>query len=74
MDRRDAIALLGGSALFLSARRDLHADPPPSFWKSRLTDVADAIKRVKRGQARTLARSAGGRDIPIISYGERDRR
>ena len=74
MDRRDAIAMLGGSALFLTSGRDLLAGPPPSFWKTRLADVSDALKRVRRGRARTLVRSAGGRDVSIVSYGERDGR
>jgi hypothetical protein len=74
MDRRDAIAMLGGSALFLTSGRDLLAGSPPSFWKTRLADVSDALKRMRRGRARTLVRSAGGRDVSIVSYGERDRR
>jgi hypothetical protein len=74
MKRRDAAALLGGSVLALVSARDLRADMPPSFWKSRLTDVGEAVKRVKRGRSRTLARSVGGRDIALVSYGERARR
>jgi hypothetical protein len=41
----------------------------PTFWKSRLSDVEVAVKGVKKGQARVLTKSAGGRNIYLVSYG-----
>lgn len=43
----------------------------PFYWKTSLEDIADIVKRVKKGKVRTLSRSAGGRDIPIVEYGEK---
>jgi hypothetical protein len=74
MNRRAAIALLGGSSLALAPRDDARAAPLPPFWASRLSDVESAVKRVKKGQARVLGRSAGAREIALVSYGARDDR
>ncbi len=43
----------------------------PPFWKSRLSDVDSALKDVKKGRIRVLTRSAGGRKIYLVSYGEK---
>ncbi len=70
MDRREAIAALGGISLVAT----VGAEPPPrppEFWKSRLADVDAALKQVKRGGVRLLAKSAGKRDIHLVSYGKK---
>jgi hypothetical protein len=43
----------------------------PPFWKSRLSDVEEAVKEVKKGQVRVLGKSAGGRNIYLVAYGEK---
>jgi hypothetical protein len=47
-----------------------HSDLPP-FWKSRLSDVEEAVRQVHKGQAQVLTQSAGGRDIYLVTYGEK---
>ncbi|OUS75779.1 hypothetical protein B1748_15230 [Paenibacillus sp. MY03] len=42
------------------------------FWKSRLQDIEEGMDQVMRGAVRTLATSAGGRDIPIVEYGMKE--
>lgn len=42
----------------------------PSYWKSSLAHVAETVSIVKRGRADVFARSAGGREIYAVSYGE----
>ena len=50
----------------------LSAPPPlPDFWQSRIADVDRAVAGVKKGHARVLAKSAGGRNIHLVTYGER---
>ena len=43
----------------------------PSFWKSRLSDVEAAVKGVKKGKVSVLTKSAGGRNIYLVAYGEK---
>ena len=45
----------------------------PLFWKSRLSDVDAAVRDVKKGNVEILAKSAGGRNIYLVSYGEKPR-
>jgi hypothetical protein len=73
VDRREAIAVIGGIALAAAEARASRAELP-SFWKSRLTDVDEAVKRVKYGTARVLARSAGQRPLYLVTYGARQDR
>src|SRR5262245_50790393 len=73
MKRREALSLMGGLALSTPA---VVEDKPeqaalPAFWKSRLPDVDAAVAEVKRGRARVLAKSAGGRNIHLVAYGEK---
>jgi hypothetical protein len=72
MNRREMIALAGGVPLALGAGRDDGRDAPPAFWKSRLGDIDDAVKRLSKGKARVLARSAGKREVVLVTYGARD--
>src|SRR5207245_6489233 len=48
------------------------ADVLPSFWKSRLTDIGFAVSRVRKGHVRTLARTAGGRNLQLVTYGQKN--
>lgn len=41
------------------------------FWRTRLEDVDAAIASLRRGCASVLTKSAGGREIPVITYGEK---
>ncbi|WP_127582566.1 M14 family zinc carboxypeptidase [Paenibacillus koleovorans] len=43
-----------------------------TFWKSRLTDIDACLSGVARGKVRRLAVSAGGRDIHVVEYGEKE--
>lgn len=68
MNRREAMAALGGLAISTIA-----ASPqagPPAFWKSRLSDVDAAVKAARKGQARVLAKTPGGRDLHLVAYGD----
>lgn len=69
LNRREALAALGGLTLspFALGRPDL-----APFWKSRLSDVDAAVKEVRKGRTRVLARSAGQREIPLVTYGEKN--
>ena len=59
------------AALTLASGALAKAQPPdlPPFWKSRLSDVDAAVKAVKQGHVEVLARSAGGRNIYLVTYG-----
>jgi hypothetical protein len=73
VQRREAIAVMGGIALAAAAARGGRAELPP-FWKSRLSDVDEAVGRVKRGAPRVLTRSAGQRDLHLVTYGAKQDR
>jgi len=44
----------------------------PNFWKGRVADVQEAVEKVSRGKVEVIASSPGGRNIYLVSYGERD--
>ena len=44
----------------------------PSFWKGSYEDVLEAMKNVKRGRVTLGTKSAGGRDVYMVEYGERN--
>src|SRR5262245_38970206 len=46
----------------------------PAFWKSRVSDVEAAVKEVRNGEVRVLTKSAGGRNIYLVTYGEKQHR
>jgi lysophospholipase L1-like esterase len=59
------------------AVKELLAEPKetcPDFWKTTPNDVAEAAKSVQRGQSRVLCRSAGKREIYLVSYGPKQPR
>jgi len=43
-----------------------------TFWKSSLADIDETMKQVKLGNKRVLAHSAGGREIYMVEYGEKE--
>ena len=43
----------------------------PLFWKTTLSDVEETLKSIKRGKVSSLTKSAGGRDVYLIEYGEK---
>jgi hypothetical protein len=70
LSRREALAALGGLALtstFADAQANL-----AGFWKSRLSDVDAAVKDLKKGGSRLLVKSAGGRDLHLVTWGEKN--
>src|SRR6185503_12653478 len=64
-----ALVAMGGLAITPFAEAQANLAP---FWKSRLSDVDAAVKDVRKGSARVLAKSAGGRDLHLVSYGEKN--
>jgi len=44
----------------------------PDFWRGRVQDVQEIVERVSKGKVEIIARSPGGRNIYLVSYGERD--
>src|SRR5436190_6634163 len=75
MTRREVLFSLGGfGGATLVARENFldRARVLPSFWKSRLTDIGFAVSRVRKGHVRTLARTAGGRNLQLVTYGQKD--
>jgi hypothetical protein len=68
------VAILAGT---LGAAPISGPPPPqtlPAFWKSRVQDVEAAVRQVKKGDVSVLARTPGGRDVHLVSYGDRDSR
>ncbi len=61
-----ALLLLAVESTSMGQPKDL-----PPFWKSRLSDVDEAIKQVHKGNAQVLTQSAGGRDVYLVTYGEK---
>ena len=43
----------------------------PDFWKTRLDEVDAIMKTVKKGKARVVTKSAGGRDVYLVEYGDK---
>ena len=43
----------------------------PDFWKTRLDKVDAVMRSVKMGVARVVTKSAGGRDVYLVEYGEK---
>src|SRR5574339_161352 len=70
LSRREALAAMGGMTL-APRLAGAQANLPP-FWESRLSDVDAAVKDVRKGAARLLAKSAGGRDLQLVAYGEKN--
>jgi len=44
----------------------------PEYWKGSLEDIEDIVKTIKRGKVTLGCKSAGGRNIYMIEYGERN--
>lgn len=44
----------------------------PKYWKSSLEHIEQVLSMVKRGQVETLGRSAGGREIYAVYYGNKE--
>src|SRR5205807_2668402 len=64
--------LLVVAALFATSFHARHEPANlPFFWKSSLSDAESAVKEVKNGKVRSLTKSAGGRNIYLVSYGEK---
>lgn len=42
----------------------------PIYWKTGLDDIEAFIQKVQRGKAEAVAKSAGGRKIYLVRYGE----
>ena len=43
----------------------------PAYWKTKLEDVESLMKTVKKGTAKVVAKSPGGRDVWLVEYGEK---
>lgn len=43
----------------------------PFFWKTTLNEVNEVLDTVKKGTVKTVAKSAGNRDIYLVEYGEK---
>lgn len=71
MNRREALVALGALTVSgMKGAEDAGAELP-GFWKSRLAEVETAVKNVRKGETRLLTKSAGHRDIYLITYGQR---
>lgn len=42
------------------------------FWMTKLEEIEQSMKNVRRGKSSVLASSAGGRDIYLVEYGEKE--
>src|SRR4051812_25963978 len=69
MNRREALTVLGAVTAPALLQADTKSAALPVFWKSRLPDVAEQVKRLKKGSHRVLLKSSGGRDVHLIAYG-----
>jgi hypothetical protein len=69
LNRREAMAVMGGLAM--NALAEARQTPMPAFWKTRLSDVEAAVRDLRTGRARVLVKSPSGRDVHLVSYGER---
>ena len=43
----------------------------PLYWKTKLSEVDETLAVVKRGTVKSAAKSAGGRNIYLLEYGEK---
>jgi len=43
----------------------------PDYWKTRLEEVDEVMKTVRKGTVKVVAKSAGGRDVYLVEYGEK---
>jgi hypothetical protein len=43
----------------------------PVYWKNSLEHIRETMSQIKRGKAEVLTRSAGGREIYAVFYGEK---
>ena len=43
----------------------------PEFWKTRNEEVKEVMDIVKKGAVRVITKSAGGRDVYLVEYGEK---
>jgi len=43
----------------------------PDYWKTRLSEVDEILKTVKKGKVSVVAKSPGGRDVHLVEYGEK---
>ncbi len=66
------LALVSGLAFWGTALTHAAFGTPPDFFKSRLSDVEAAVKEVRKGKARQIATSPGGRPVYLVSYGEKE--
>jgi len=72
--RRQMLTMLGAAGVLAAGDLRAQAPPPPDFWKTEIDDVAHAVGQVRRGRARVLCKSAGGREIHLVSYGPKQPR
>jgi hypothetical protein len=62
------MAAMGGFAVSTFIRGP--QTPSPDFWKSRLSDIDALLKGLRRGVARVIAKTPGGRDLVLVTYGD----
>lgn len=41
------------------------------YWKSSIADIDEAVSKIKKGRVSEIGKSAGGRPVYLIEYGER---
>jgi hypothetical protein len=70
MNRREMFTAVGVLPLVSLSDREAGPKELPPYWTSRLSDVDQAVGQVQKGRARVLARSAGGRPVHLVTYGE----
>lgn len=44
--------------------------PIPAYWKTTLADIDQALAEVRKGKVDVLGRSAGGRKLYVVRYGQ----
>jgi len=66
------VSIIGISILLFLAVPPMVLCDESDFWKSRVKDVQRSVEGVKKGKVETIARSPGGRDVYLVSYGKRD--
>ena len=71
MNRREAVATMGALTVSGVMRAKADEAESPTFWKGRLADVEAAVKAVRKGETRVLTRSAGRRNVYLVTYGKR---